>query len=252
LDDEAEDFRKMVTSPQASTAWKRIADDLCRLLENGDMQVGDCLPPAADLATRYGVHRHTVRQAYLHLQELGLVRTEQGRGTFFQGAQLVYPLGRRVRFRENLRRQALDPKSTIISCDKVPAPANLAVRLGLKPGEPIWRAIMLNLTGTKPLSIGRHHVSLKRAPNLDEHLAKAGGSFTAAFAASGICDYIRQSTKISARLASGDEAEWLKLEPRAPVLVTNGLDCDKEDMPLQVTEAIFRADKMELLVENER
>jgi hypothetical protein len=36
------------------------------------------------------------------------------------------------------------------------------------------------------------------------------------------------------------------------VLVTNGLDCDRDGKPLQVTEAIFRADKMELLVENER
>lgn len=242
----------MVTSPQPSTAWKRIADDLCLLLENGDMQEGDCLPTAAELATRYGVHRHTVRQAYLHLQELGLVRTEQGRGTFFQGAQLVYPLGRRVRFRETLRRQALDPKSRIISCDEVPAPANMALRLGLKPGEPIWRAIMLNLTGPSPLSIGRHHVSLKRAPRLNEDLAAAGGSITAAFAASGICDYERHSTKISARLASEDESAWLKLATRAPVLVTNGLDCDRDGKPLQVTEAIFRADKMELLVENER
>jgi GntR family phosphonate transport system transcriptional regulator len=239
----------MRTSPQPSTAWKRIADDLCLLLENGDMHEGDCLPPASELAARYGVHRHTVRQAYLHLQELGLVRTEQGRGTFFQGAQLVYPLGRRVRFRENLRRQALDPKSRIISCEKIAASASIAGRLGLKTGEPIWRAILLNLTGTKPLSVGRHHVALKHAPNLEVDLAEAGGSFTAAFTASGICDYERRSTKISARMASDEEAQWLKITPNAPVLVTNGLDCDGNGAPLQVTEAIFRADKMELLVE---
>jgi len=128
----------------------------------------------------------------------------------------------------------------------------MALRLGLKPGQAIWRAVMLNLTGTRPLSMGLHHVSLKRAPKLNEHLAETAGSFTAAFAASGICDYERQSTKISARLASAQESKLLKLEPGAPVLVTNGLDCDKLGEPLQVTEAIFRADKMELLVENER
>jgi GntR family phosphonate transport system transcriptional regulator len=242
----------MRTSPQPSTVWKRIADDLCLLLENGKMCEGDSLPPASELAARYGVHRHTVRQAYLHLQELGLVRTEQGRGTFFQGAQLVYPLGRRVRFRENLRRQTLDPKSRIISCEKIAAPANIAGRLGLKTGEPIWRAILLNLTGTKPLSIGRHHVALQRAPNLEEDLAEAEGSFTAAFTASGICDYERHSTTISARQASEEESQWLKITPKAPVLVTKGLDCDGKGKPLQVTEAIFRADKMELLVEYDR
>ena len=242
----------MGSSPQQSTVWKRIADDLRLLLENGDMQEGDCLPPASELAARYGVHRHTVRQAYLHLQELGLVRTERGRGTFFQSAGLVYPLGRRVRFRENLRRQALDPNSKVISCEPVSASANMAHRLGLKPGEPIWQAVILNLTGKRPLSIGRHHLSLKRAPMLNKHLADAAGSFTAAFAASGICDYERFATNISARLASDAECDWLKIEPPAPVLVTNGLDCDRNGEPLQLTEAIFRADKMQLLVENER
>lgn len=239
----------MSTSPQSSIAWKRIADDLCLMLEKGDMHEGDCLPPASELAARYGVHRHTVRQAYIHLRELGLVRTEQGRGTFFQGAQLVYPLGRRVRFRENLRRQALDPKSRIVSCEKIAAPANIGRRIGLKTGEPIWRAILLNLTGTKPLSVGRHHVAVKRAPNLEADLAEAGGSFTAAFAASGISDYERISTTISARLASEEESRWLEIKLKAPVLVTNGLDYDGTGEPLQVTEAIFRADKTELLVE---
>ena len=242
----------MITSPQPTTAWKRIADDLCLLLDNGDLREGDCLPAASELASRYGVHRHTVRQAYLHLQELGLVRTEQGRGTFFQGPQYVYPLGRRVRFRENLKRQALDPKSNIISCEVVTAGANMAMRLGVKPGEAIWQVVMLNLTGAKPLSIGRHHLSLKRAPGFDEALVQSEGSFTSAFAAMGIGDYERQSTRISARLASDQESEWLKIESGAAVLVTNGLDCDSDGKPLQVTEAIFRADKMELLVENDR
>ena len=242
----------MITSPQPTTAWKRIADDLCLLLDNGDLREGDCLPAASELASRYGVHRHTVRQAYLHLQELGLVRTEQGRGTFFQGQQYVYPLGRRVRFRENLKRQALDPKSNIISCEVVTAGANMAMRLGVKPGEAIWQVVMLNLTGAKPISIGRHHLSLKRAPGFDEALVQSEGSFTSAFAAMGIGDYERQSTRISARLASDQESEWLKIESGAAVLVTNGLDCDSDGKPLQVTEAIFRADKMELLVENDR
>jgi GntR family phosphonate transport system transcriptional regulator len=69
--------------------------------------------------------------------------------------------------------------------------------------------------------------------------------------ASGISDYERKSTKISARLARDEECELLKLELGAPVLVTNGLDCGQDGEPLQSTEAIFRADKMELLVETE-
>ncbi|MDB5651675.1 MAG: phosphonate metabolism transcriptional regulator PhnF, partial [Hyphomicrobiales bacterium] len=103
---------------EVATAWRRIADDLARAILSGRYDIGSALPPAQDLARQNHVHRHTVRQAYKHLEDMGLVKIQQGRGTFVTGARLPYRLGRRVRFRENLR--ALDVPATgrvLSSCE---------------------------------------------------------------------------------------------------------------------------------------
>ena len=60
-------------SAEGGTAWRRIADELAAAIEKGDYVPGDTLPASVALAERYGVHRHTVRQAFRHLAEQGLV-----------------------------------------------------------------------------------------------------------------------------------------------------------------------------------
>ncbi|SEG94713.1 regulatory protein, gntR family [Thermomonospora echinospora] len=58
--------------------YVRIADDLRRDIASGRYQVGDLLPPAGELAERYGVAGMTVSNAIAVLKEEGLVQTRQG------------------------------------------------------------------------------------------------------------------------------------------------------------------------------
>jgi GntR family transcriptional regulator len=48
----------------------------------GRVEPGGRLPSARDLAATLGVNFHTVRAAYAELERDGLLRLEQGRGTF--------------------------------------------------------------------------------------------------------------------------------------------------------------------------
>ena len=82
-------------------AWRRIADVLAAAIARGDLRPGDALPTAVQLAERYAVHRHTVRQAFRHLAEAGRVTVRQGSGTFVTEPRAPYRLGRRVSFRTN-------------------------------------------------------------------------------------------------------------------------------------------------------
>ena len=83
------------------TAWRRIADALAASIEQGEYEPGDTLPASVALAERYGVHRHTVRQAFRHLAERGLVTVSRGRGTQVTAPRFPYKLGRRVSMRTN-------------------------------------------------------------------------------------------------------------------------------------------------------
>jgi GntR family phosphonate transport system transcriptional regulator len=81
-------------------------------------------------------------------------------------------------------------------------------------------------------------------------LGECEGSFTKSFRAYGIDAYERQSTRISARIASPNEADLLELEPNAILLTARSLD-SSEGQALQIVETAFRADRIELLVEND-
>src|SRR6266704_3074569 len=66
--------------------YRVIADDLISAIGAGEYQVGDRLPTKAELQERYGVALNTVDRAMEELRRAGLVRTEQGAGTFVTAA----------------------------------------------------------------------------------------------------------------------------------------------------------------------
>lgn len=234
-----------------ATAWGRIADDLVASFARGDYENGAALPPAQTLARSYGVHRHTARQAYLHLQELGLINIRPGAGAFFTGMRLPYSLGRRVRLRDNLRAFDLAIASRLVSCETAPCGEALAKELTIKPDGCVWRIGIVNSAGELALSTSRHIVCATRFPDMSERLIAEGHSFTAAFASFGIADYERRSTRVTARLPRADEAALLGISPADPVLATRALDVTGDGAPLQVVEAVFRGDRIELRVETD-
>jgi DNA-binding GntR family transcriptional regulator len=63
--------------------YREIADDLRTRLAAGEFPVGTALPAISDLQTHYDVPGlNTIRQAQQILQEEGLIKPRQGRGTF--------------------------------------------------------------------------------------------------------------------------------------------------------------------------
>src|SRR5215831_11078762 len=80
--------------------WRRVADQLERAIADGSYPAQTRLPGEIELALRLGVNRHTVRRALAALAERGLVRSEQGSGTYVESKRLPYPIRSRTRFSE--------------------------------------------------------------------------------------------------------------------------------------------------------
>ncbi len=76
--------------------WRQIEETLAG--EIARKQLRERLPNEATLAERFGVNRHTIRRAVQALEARGMVRIEQGRGTFVQEEFIDYKLGKRSRF----------------------------------------------------------------------------------------------------------------------------------------------------------
>ncbi len=61
-----------------------IVAELRRAILSEELKPGDRLPPESELVRLFGVGRSTIREAMRAMAQLGLVRIQQGRGTFVQ------------------------------------------------------------------------------------------------------------------------------------------------------------------------
>lgn len=227
--------------------WRQIQQRLETEIGGGAMPPGARLPTEAELARRFAVNRHTIRRAMEELEARGLVRIEQGRGSFVAEAVLDYTLGPRTRFSEIIRRQNRLPEGRLLRVQEVPAEAPLAALLGLRRGRPVIRVERLGLADGRPVVIGTHHFPAERFARMPALLA-GNVSISAALAACGVPDYRRRITRVGARLPTAEEAELLQQARSRPVLLAEAVNTDAEGAVVDVTHARYAAGRVQLVV----
>jgi GntR family transcriptional regulator len=62
--------------------YAQITEQIRQMVANGELKEGDQLPTVRQLATELRVNFNTVARAYRLLDEVGLISTQQGRGTY--------------------------------------------------------------------------------------------------------------------------------------------------------------------------
>lgn len=65
-----------------SKVYMKIVEQIETLILNGELKIGNKLPPERELAQKFGVARPTVREALSALQVLGIVDVQVGSGAF--------------------------------------------------------------------------------------------------------------------------------------------------------------------------
>lgn len=238
-----------LTRGQGVSLWRQIVQMIERDVASGAFAPGARLPTEAEFAARFAVNRHTVRRAMEELEGKGLLRIEQGRGSFVAEDLLDYSLGPRTRFSEIIRRQNREPGGRILRVAEVPAEALLADLLGVRRGRAVVLVERLALADGRPVVIGTHHFPAARFARLPELLAR-DPSITAALAACGVPDYRRKVTRITARQPTPEEAEILQQSRSRPLLVAEAVNTDPAGAVVDVTFARYAAGRVQLVVES--
>lgn len=228
--------------------WRQIAATLEAEIARGSKTAGERLPTEAVLTLRFGVNRHTVRRALEDLEARGLIRVEQGRGAFVAEDVVDYRLGPRTRFSELVRRENREPAGRILRITEIQAETMLAEALGIRRGRLVLRVDRLGLADGRPVVLGTHHLPLPRCAAAQEVL-ETRPSITAALEACGVPDYRRQSSRITARLPTPEEADLLQQSRSRPVLVTESVNVDPAGQPVDWTVAVYAAGRVQLVVE---
>ncbi len=228
--------------------WKSIAQSLTGDIASGRYGPGDKLPTEAEMAARFGVNRHTVRRALQDMSEKGLVHTRRGSGAFVASKPTDYPIGRRVRFHQNLRAAGRMPAKEVLAVETRSADAREADALALEPGAAVHVYEGLSLADGQPIALFRSVFPADRLPGLPEAL-RAHKSVTRALEMCGVHDYTRQSTRLTAKLASPTQALLLRISDGAPILRTISVSLAPDNRPVEYGHTWFAGDRVTLTVE---
>ena len=228
--------------------WRRIVEAVEQDITAGTLAPGARLPTEAQMSARFAVNRHTVRRALEEMSRNGLVRVEQGRGSFVAEDVLDYTVGPRTRFSEWIRRHNKEPSGRTLDLRELPADSAVAAGLGLRAGARIVRLERLGLADGQPVSVGLHHFPAARFPKLLAALRSAV-SISVALAQSGVADYRRQSTRVSARMPTEQEAALLQLARNRPLLVSENINVDAEGRVVEFGIARYPTPRVQIVFE---
>jgi len=230
------------------TLWRKIYRAIESEIASGARAAGARLPTEAQLSAGFAVNRHTVRRALEELSRNGLVRVEQGRGSFVAEDVLDYAVAPRTRFSEWIRRHNKEPSGRILELREIAADATVAANLGVRTGSRVVRLERVGLADDRPVSLGMHHFSAARFPGLLAALRETA-TITEALARQGVSDYRRQVTRVTARLPHPHEAELLHTSRNRPLLVTENINVDHDGTVVEYGVSRYPTPRVQIVIE---
>ena len=217
--------RESVLRQDGVALWRQIANRLQADIGAGNYPPGGKLPTEAELSQQFRVNRHTVRRALEELSRGGLVRVEQGRGSFVAEDVLEYAVEPRTRFSEWIRRHNMEPSGRLLQLKETAADTHIANGLGIRSGSRVILLERLGFADDRPVSLSQHYFPARMRGLLDA--LRTQPTITDALKSVGVMDYLRQVTRVTARLPNAEEAELLRTPRNRPLLVTENVNVDR-------------------------
>lgn len=230
------------------TLWRQIANKLRVEISSGSSRPGAQLPTEAELSARFGVNRHTVRRALEELSRDGLVRVEQGRGTFIAEDVLDYAVEARTRFSEWIMKHNKEPSGKVLRLQETGADQRVASGLGIRAGARVALLERIGYADERPVGITRHFFPVGRLKGILDAL-RAHPRITDALLAVGVEDYLRQQTRVTARLPTPTEADLLHMSRNRPVLSTENINVDRAGVIVEFSVGCYPTPRVQIVFE---
>ncbi len=228
--------------------WRQIASRLQQDIGEGRYSPGGRLPTEAELSHHFAVNRHTVRRALEELSRSGLVRVEQGRGSFVAEDVLEYSVEPRTRFSEWIRRHNKEPSGRVLQLKETVADAQIAAGLGIRSGGRVVLLERLGFADDRPVSLTSHYFPTARLRGIMDAL-RATPRITEALHAVGVTDYLRQMTRVTARLPTAGEADLLRMPRNRPLLLADNVNVDRAGQIVEFAIGRYPTPRVQIVFE---
>ncbi len=222
-----------------SPLYQQIKALILGSLQAGEWKPGEAIPSENDLAARFKVSQGTVRKAIDELASENLLVRRQGKGTF-----VATHHEDRVHFR--FLRLVPDngephyPKSKILDCKRLRAPAEIAKLLDLKAGDAvvqIERILFFSEEATVYEEIWLPGTTFKGLTT--ERLVDWRGPMYALFETEFATHMVRATERLRAVAADELSAKHLGIEIATPLLAVERVSFTYGERPVEVRKAVY-------------
>jgi GntR family transcriptional regulator len=206
-------------------------------------KLDQAIPPERVLSEIYGVNRLTVRKAVSQLVYEGLLRRQQGVGTFVAKAKITQVMPELLGFSDRISRAGHRPSSRIILFEEDASSSNtVSTQLRLKAGERVIKLVRLRLVDDEPFMLETTFLPQKLLPDFGKQNLEKQSLYQVLAEAYGI--QIIEADEIIEPVALTDyEAGLLETEVDEPALLVEGTVYTNGRVPVEFTKSIVRGDK---------
>jgi len=216
-------------------------------IEAGELKPNDRLPAEEEMATQYGVSKATVRQALQELALAGLVRREQGRGTFVTEPRLDHGPRELNSFTQEMGKHGLRPNSRVLAQEEVAADASVAEKLQLAPGDRVFRLRRLRLADGEPMGLQTAYIAQDLAPNLAAENFERDSLYEV-FEKYGLVPSRARETHFAVLLGPED-AELLGAAEGSPGMAAERVTFLSSGRPLELVHSVMRGDRYKIILD---
>lgn len=218
-----------------------LADVLRRRIQDGEFQPGDRFPSEAELCSANGVSRGTVVRAIEKLVADGIIHRRQGVGSFVARPSLHRQSGKLQSFSQSASAKGLKSQQALIALGRASherarqfqcgTPAVYLDRLRSIEGVPcaVHRSVIPETVASKLEALGDFGEVQRIDPDFSLYRSLEAGGFKV----------VEAQERISSRLAGREDAEHLKVEETAPVMVIFRRSYDAAGRLIEAAEAVY-------------
>jgi GntR family transcriptional regulator len=136
----------------------------------------------------------------------------------------------------------MKPGWRVLSAEWISASSNVASRLTINAGTPVYRLRRLRLANDEPIGYLIAHVTPALASIIDENRLEQGGSLDYLRGTGELAESYANRT-IEAILASEETAKLLEIVKGSPLLMIRRRVFNPEGIPIEDLRAMYRGDR---------
>ncbi len=218
-----------------------LMDALRARIRSGAYRVGELIPSEPQLQAEFGLSRVTVRRAIDELAREGLLRKEQGRGTYVHSPEITQPLNTLIGVTETMQSMGLVPADLDVDLSVEPVPASIGALLRLEPGADVWHLTRLRVSEGSPICLIDNYIVPAHVPGLSLKILLR--SLYATYERHFGLSLERGQELVEAKAATEIDAVKLQVRRGAPILVVTRTTYLEGGAPIEVAVVRSRSDR---------